>query len=141
PNIDAVTWFVTDILPVVRRQVSDASLTIVGRDPTPTVQELASRVPGVTVTGTVPDVRPYLERAALVVVPLRVGGGTRLKIFEAMAMEKAIVSTHIGAEGLPVRGGEELLLADDPPSFAAAVVRLLRHDAIARRPTLARTRR
>jgi sugar transferase (PEP-CTERM/EpsH1 system associated) len=133
PNIDAVTWFVTDVLPLVRRQVSDASLTIVGRDPTPTVRELVARVPGVTVTGTVPDVRPYLERAALVVVPLRVGGGTRLKIFEAMAMEKAVVSTQIGAEGLPVQGGEELLLADDSPSFAAAVVSLLRDEAMARR--------
>jgi sugar transferase (PEP-CTERM/EpsH1 system associated) len=133
PNIDAVAWFVTDVLPLVRRQISDASLTIVGRDPTPTVRELASRVPGVAVTGTVPDVRPYLERAALVVVPLRVGGGTRLKIFEAMAMEKAVVSTQIGAEGLPVQGGEELLLADDPPSFAAAVVSLLRNDVMARR--------
>jgi len=133
PNSDAVTWFATDILPLVRRQVSDASLTIVGRDPTPAVRELAGRVPGVTVTGTVADVRPYLERSALVVVPLRVGGGTRLKIFEAMAMEKAIVSTRIGAEGLPVRDGEELLLADDPPSFAAAVVRLLQDRAMARR--------
>jgi len=131
PNIDAVAWFVTDILPLVRRQISDASLTIVGRDPTPTIRELAARVPGVMVTGTVPDVRPYFERAALVVVPLHVGGGTRLKIFEAMAMEKAIVSTQIGAEGLPVRGGEEILLADDPPSFADAVVSLLRNNALA----------
>src|SRR5215813_1256859 len=133
PNIDAVAWFVTDILPLVRRQISDASLTIVGRDPTPTVRELAARLPGVTVTGTVLDVRPYLERAALVVVPLRVGGGTRLKVFEAMAMEKAIVSTHIGAEGLPVQSGEELLLADDPRAFAGAVVNLLQDRAMARR--------
>jgi sugar transferase (PEP-CTERM/EpsH1 system associated) len=133
PNSDAVTWFVTDVLPLVRRRISDASLTIVGRDPTPAVQELAVRVPGVSVTGTVPDVRPYLERGALVVVPLRVGGGTRLKIFEAMAMEKAIVSTRIGAEGLPVRDEHELLLADDAPSFAAAVVRLLQDHAMARR--------
>jgi sugar transferase (PEP-CTERM/EpsH1 system associated) len=133
PNSDAVTWFATDILPLVRRQVPDASLTIVGRDPTPAVQALAARVPGVTVTGTVPDVRPYMDRGALVVVPLRVGGGTRLKIFEAMAMGKAIVSTRIGAEGLPVRDGDELLLADDPPSFAAAVVRLLQDRALARR--------
>jgi glycosyltransferase involved in cell wall biosynthesis len=85
------------------------------------------------VTGTVPDVRPYLERSAVVVVPLRVGGGTRLKIFEAMAMEKAVVSTRIGAEGLPVQHDIELLLADDAPSFATAVVRVLRDHAMARR--------
>jgi sugar transferase (PEP-CTERM/EpsH1 system associated) len=133
PNCDAVTWFATDILPLVRHRVSDASLTIVGRDPTPAIQALAVRVSGITVTGTVPDVRPYLERSALVVVPLRVGGGTRLKIFEAMAMGKAIVSTRIGAEGLPVRDGDELVLADDPPSFAAAVVRLLQDQTMARR--------
>jgi sugar transferase (PEP-CTERM/EpsH1 system associated) len=133
PNVDAVAWFVTDILPLVRRHVPDASLSIVGRDPARTVRELAARVPGVTVTGTVPDVRPYLERCAVVVVPLRVGGGTRLKIFEAMAMEKAVVSTHIGAEGLPIANGNELLLADDPRSFAGAVVSLLQDRALARR--------
>jgi sugar transferase (PEP-CTERM/EpsH1 system associated) len=133
PNVDAVAWFVTDILPLVRRHVPDASLSIVGRDPARTVRELAARVPGVTVTGTVPDVRPYLERCAVVVVPLRVGGGTRLKIFEAMAMEKAVVSTHIGAEGLPIANGNELLLADDPRAFAGAVVSLLQDRALARR--------
>ena len=133
PNVDAVAWFVTDILPLVRRHVPDASLSIVGRDPARTVRELAARVPGVTVTGTVPDVRPYLERCAVVVVPLRVGGGTRLKIFEAMAMEKAVVSTHIGAEGLPIANGNELLLADDPRAFAGAVVSLLQDRAMARR--------
>ncbi len=133
PNSDAVTWFCTDILPLVRDQIPEVQLTIVGRDPRPDVQELASRVPGVTVTGTVPDVRPYLERSAIVVVPLRVGGGTRLKIFEAMAMEKAIVSTRIGAEGLPVQDEVELLLADDARSFATAVVRLLQDHATARR--------
>jgi glycosyltransferase involved in cell wall biosynthesis len=133
PNSDAVTWFCTDILPLVRDQIPDVQLTIVGRDPRPDVQELAARIPGVAVTGTVPDVRPYLERSAIVIVPLRVGGGTRLKIFEAMAMEKAIVSTRIGAEGLPVRDEVELLLADDAPSFATAVVRLLQDHATARR--------
>jgi sugar transferase (PEP-CTERM/EpsH1 system associated) len=133
PNSDAVTWFCTDILPLVRDQIPDVRLTIVGRDPRPDVQALVARFPGVTVTGTVPDVRPYLERAAVVVVPLRVGGGTRLKIFEAMAMEKAVVSTRIGAEGLPVQHDIELLLADDAPSFATAVVRVLRDQAMARR--------
>jgi glycosyltransferase involved in cell wall biosynthesis len=80
----------------------------------------------VRVTGTVPDVRPYLESARVFVVPLRIGGGTRLKIFEAMAMEKAIVTTSVGAEGLPVRHGEHLLIADTPSAFADAVTGLLR---------------
>jgi glycosyltransferase involved in cell wall biosynthesis len=128
-----VAWFVTDILPLVRRHAPDASLSIVGRDPARTVRELAARVPGVTVTGTVPDVGLYLERCAVVVVLLRVGGGTRLKIFEAMAIEKAVVSTHIGAEGLPIADGNELLLADDPRAFAGAVVSLLQDRAMARR--------
>jgi hypothetical protein len=85
------------------------------------------------ITGRVADVRPYVERAAACVVPLRVGGGTRLKIFEAMAMEKAVISTRIGAEGLPVRDGVELMLADGPRAFADAVVRVLRDPALAHR--------
>ena len=83
------------------------------------------RVAGVEVIGTVPDVRPYLAAAAVVVVPLLVGGGTRIKIFEALAMGKALVSTRIGAEGLPVSSGEHLLLADRPADFAEAVIQLL----------------
>src|ERR687884_214619 len=79
------------------------------------------------------DVRPYMERAAAYVVPLRIGGGTRLKIYEAMAMEKAVVSTSVGAEGLPVRDGVELLLADTPQDFAAAVVRVLTDHRLAER--------
>ena len=85
------------------------------------------------VTGRVDDVRPYMERAAAYIVPLRVGGGTRLKIYEAMAMEKPIVSTTVGAEGLPVRDGLELLLADSPKAFAAAVVRVLNDAESAKR--------
>ena len=76
-------------------------------------------------TGTVDDVRPYIDRAGVYVVPLRVGGGTRIKIFEAMAMAKAIVSTTVGAEGLPVEPGEHIVIADDPRTFATEVVRLL----------------
>jgi sugar transferase (PEP-CTERM/EpsH1 system associated) len=131
PNEDGITWFVADILPLVRSAVPDVRLTVVGRSPPPAVRALAGRDSAITVTGTVPDVRPYLERASVFVVPLRVGGGTRLKIYEAMAMERPVVSTRIGAEGLPVRDGEELLLADEPGAFAQAVIRLLqdRHAA------------
>jgi glycosyltransferase involved in cell wall biosynthesis len=97
----------------------------VGRNPFPGLVETSKRDPSIIVTGRVEDVRPYMERASAYIVPIRIGGGTRLKIYEAMAMEKAIVSTTIGAEGLPVQDGVELLLADTPEAFATAVVRVL----------------
>ncbi|HZI43263.1 MAG TPA: glycosyltransferase [Gemmatimonadaceae bacterium] len=131
PNEDAVTYFAEAILPGVQAEVPQATISIVGRNPTPAVLGLTQRHSSVRVTGTVPDVRPYLESAALFVVPLRIGGGTRLKIFEAMAMEKAIVTTSVGAEGLPVRDGEHLLIADTVPAFASAVVKLLRDPSYA----------
>jgi glycosyltransferase involved in cell wall biosynthesis len=125
PNADAMLFFCRDILPLIRAEEPDVALSIVGRAPTPAVRRLAADH-GVEVTGRVDDVRPYMREAAVYVVPLRIGGGTRLKIFEAMAMAKAVVSTAVGAEGLPVTGGEHLLLADEPRGFARAVVRLLR---------------
>jgi glycosyltransferase involved in cell wall biosynthesis len=97
----------------------------VGRKPSRRLQELATRVPNIQLTGWVEDVRPYLAQRAVCIVPLRIGGGTRLKIFEAMSTGKAVVSTSIGAEGLPVKNGEDLLLADDPASFAENTLRLL----------------
>lgn len=128
PNEDGIRWFTEAVLPLVRARVPDAHLTVVGRKPSGWLTALAASG-HVTVTGTVPDVRPYLERAAVVVVPLRVGGGTRLKIFEGMAMERATVSTTIGAEGLPVGHGEDILIADSPQAFAEAVVALLEDPA------------
>jgi sugar transferase (PEP-CTERM/EpsH1 system associated) len=125
PNEDGMTYFCREILPLVRRLEPQATLSIVGRGPTPTVRKLAD-IPGVEVTGRVDDVRPHIARGAVYVVPLRVGGGTRLKIFEAMAMARACVSTTVGAEGLPVTAGRHLLVADDPDQFARAIVRLLR---------------
>jgi glycosyltransferase involved in cell wall biosynthesis len=133
PNEDGITWFVDAILPRVRAVLPDATLTVVGRNPPPAVRGLAERDSGVRVTGTVPDVRPFIERAAAFVVPLRIGGGTRLKIYEAMAMERAVVSTPVGAEGLPVTNGEHLLLAGTPEVFAVAVIELLRDPARAER--------
>jgi polysaccharide biosynthesis protein PslH len=124
PNEDGLGWFTADILPRIRARIPDATLAIVGRNPTARIRALAA-LPGVEVTGTVPDIRPFLERCAVVIVPLRVGGGTRLKIYEAMAMEKAIVSTTIGAEGLPVTDAADIRIADDAASFADAVVQLL----------------
>ncbi len=125
PNEDAMLFFCRDVLPLIRAEEPDVTLSIVGRAPTPAVKRLAD-VPGVQVTGRVADVRPYIEEAAAYVVPLRIGGGTRLKIFEAMAMAKAVVSTTVGAEGLPVTPGEHVVLADEPRLFSRAVVRLLR---------------
>jgi glycosyltransferase involved in cell wall biosynthesis len=118
--------FCREVLPIVRAEEPGATLSIVGRAPTPAVKRLADEHPGVHVTGRVDDVRPYMREAAVYIVPLRIGGGTRLKIFEAMAMGKAVVSTTVGAEGLPVVNGEHVLLADEPNTFARAVVRLLR---------------
>src|SRR5204862_7424562 len=114
--------------PLIRVREPDARVSIVGRAPTAAVQSLAAEH-GVVVTGRVDDVRPFMRDAAVYIVPLRIGGGTRLKIFEAMAMGKAVVSTTVGAEGLPVAGGEHVLLADEPQAFARAVVHLLRDDA------------
>ena len=128
PNDDAIRYFMDAILPRVRAEIPDAVLTVVGRNPTPGLREAAARV-GVHVTGTVDDVRPYVARAAVYVVPLRIGGGTRLKIFEALAMGKPVVSTTVGAEGLPVVPGEHFLRADEPAAFASAVVALLRDPA------------
>ena len=125
PNEDGMVHFVRDILPLIRRAEPETTLSIIGRSPTPAVRRLAEE-PGVEVTGSVADVRPHIAAGSLYVVPLRIGGGTRLKIFEAMGMAKAIVSTTIGAEGLPVSNGRDIVLADDAPAFAGAVVELMR---------------
>lgn len=133
PNGDAIRWFTEEILPRVRQAVPDVTLTVVGRNPYPSLLELAERDPAVIVTGRVADVRPHVEDAAVYVIPLRIGGGTRLKVYEAMAMEKPMVSTALGVEGLPVRDGEHLLVADAPDAFADAVICLLSDRALAAR--------
>ncbi|MCM3871176.1 MAG: glycosyltransferase family 4 protein [Pyrinomonadaceae bacterium] len=132
PNEDAIRYFTEEIMPLIKQEISSVTLTVVGRNPYPGLLELSKRDKSIMVTGRVDDVRPFIEKAAAYVVPLRIGGGTRLKIFEAMAMEKAIVSTTIGAEGLPIRNDEELILADTPAAFASSVVRLLQDQALAR---------
>jgi glycosyltransferase involved in cell wall biosynthesis len=124
PNQDGAVFFAERVWPLIRRVRPQAVFQIVGRNPPRSVRRLEN-VEGIDVVGTVPDVRPYVAGAAVMVVPLLVGGGTRIKIFEAMAMGKALVSTTIGAEGLPVTSGEHLLLADDPCDFAQAVLDLL----------------
>jgi len=123
PNVDAVHHLVRDILPRVRRSRPDAVLTVVGGGVPRSIERLAgSRV---VVTGRVPDVRPFVERAAVLVAPLRIGSGTRLKVLEALAMGKAMVSTTLGSEGIEVKPGEHLTIADDPDDFAREVVKLL----------------
>jgi glycosyltransferase involved in cell wall biosynthesis len=124
PNQDAARYFVNDIMPLLRGHRPDLDCTFVGRSPPADIVRLAE-VPGVHVTGTVPDVRPYVKRAAVHVVPLRVGGGSRLKILEALAMGRAVVSTSVGAEGLDVVHGRHVLLANNPRDFADSVLGLL----------------
>jgi polysaccharide biosynthesis protein PslH len=124
PNIDAVLWFGEQIWPLLRRPFPDLCFEIVGRDPDPRVVALGRR-PGVVVTGQVADVRPHIARSRCVVVPLRSGGGTRLKILEAMAMARPVVSTGLGAEGLTITPGRNILIADDAEGFAAHVLDLL----------------
>ena len=131
PNEDAIRYFTEQILPRVKQSVPGVTLTVVGRNPYPGLLELSKRDPAVIVTGRVDDVRPYMDQAAVYIVPLRIGGGTRLKIYEAMAMEKPIVSTSIGAEGLPVEDGREIVLADTPETFADAVVKLIQQPQLA----------
>jgi polysaccharide biosynthesis protein PslH len=131
PNIDAVVHFVQDIWPRIAKARPDARFKIIGGRPPPSLQALAgSRV---ELTGFVPDLRPHLAAAAAVVVPLRLGGGTRLKIVEAMAMGKAIVSTTLGAEGIDAAPGRDILVEDQPAAFADAVNRLLAEPNLAGR--------
>jgi glycosyltransferase involved in cell wall biosynthesis len=125
PNVDAVLWFVREVLPLVRAEVPETHFFVVGQHPHRRLDVLR-RDSAVTLTGWVEDVRPYIGGASVYVAPLRMGGGTRLKLLEAMAMGRAIVTTRLGAEGYPVTHGRELLLADEPADFAAAVVVLLR---------------
>jgi sugar transferase (PEP-CTERM/EpsH1 system associated) len=132
PNEDGMQYFVREILPRIRQVEPDTTLSIIGRSPTPAVKRLADAA-GVEVTGRVDDVRPYMADASVYIVPLRIGGGTRLKIFEAMAMGKAVVSTTVGAEGLPVTPGHDIVIADEPVRFAQAVVHLIRDDQVRRR--------
>jgi polysaccharide biosynthesis protein PslH len=133
PNEEGIRWFASEVFPLIQQQIADARLTIVGRSPSAGLRDAAAANRAIEVVGTVPDVRPYLERAALSVVPLRIGGGTRLKIYEAMALGVPIVSTTIGAEGLPVRDGEHLRLADSPQAQAATLIELLQRPDEARR--------
>lgn len=129
PNVDGVLWFVREVLPLIRRTRPDCTFAVVGRTPPPEIQNLTRLDPRITVTGTVPDVRPWFWGAKASVVPLRIGGGTRLKIYEAMAARAPVISTTVGAEGLAVRHPENIRIADTPEGFASECVQLLGDEA------------
>jgi polysaccharide biosynthesis protein PslH len=131
PNVDGVEYFCKEVWPAIKTEVPEARLRIVGRNPVRRVQKWASD--SIEVTGRVPSVVEHLREAAVVIVPLRIGGGTRLKIYEAMAAAKAVVSTTVGAEGLDVQHGRDIILADAARAFSQAVIMLLRDRELRRR--------
>jgi glycosyltransferase involved in cell wall biosynthesis len=135
PNIDGVLFFVREILPLIRRRRPGCTLTVAGRNPGPEIRALVRQDPLIRITGTVEDIRPCLWASAVSIVPLRIGGGTRLKIYESMAARVPVVSTSVGAEGLDVRSPDHFLLADTPAAFAEACLELL--EAPERRASLA----
>jgi polysaccharide biosynthesis protein PslH len=129
PNVDAILWFSQQVLPRIRVAHPDAHLYVVGKSPHSRLASIA-QAPGVTLTGFVDDVRPYIAAAAVYIVPLLTGGGTRLKVLEAMAMAKPMVCTTLGCEGIPAVAGQDLLIADLADAFADGVVTLLRNEAL-----------
>jgi glycosyltransferase involved in cell wall biosynthesis len=124
-NLDGVAYFVTDILPRIRKVRPETTFAVVGRNPNKDVLGYAERDPKITVTGTVPDIRPFLWGGSVSIVPLRVGGGTRLKVYESMAAKVPIVSTTVGAEGLAYEPGVHLRIADTAEAFADQCLALL----------------
>jgi len=129
PNVDAVEYFVSEVFPLIRDQLPNATFAIAGRSPDARVLKAVEGLTGVTVSGTVEDIRPYLWGAKISIVPIRIGSGTRLKIYECMAAGVPVVSTTVGAEGLRYHDGADIVIADDPPDLASACVRLLLDDA------------
>lgn len=133
PNVDAVTWFVREVLPQVRARRPDTRLLVVGKRPAPALRRLAD-AGALLLTGEVSDVRPYMAGAAVYVVPMRIGGGVRLKLLEALALELPVVTTSMGAEGLAgLRAGEHCLMSNDAAGFAEATLRLLDDQELGRR--------
>jgi glycosyltransferase involved in cell wall biosynthesis len=131
PQADAAVYFHDKILPLVRRRVPDVKFYIAGQNPPETVKVLAGD--GVVVTGFVPDMRDYVSRATVVVMPLRAGAGTKHRVFQAMCMKKPVVCTAVAAEGIALTHGETAMLADDPETFANATVSLLQNAELRQR--------
>ncbi len=128
PNEDAVIFFIREILGKIKQNISNVTLTVVGRNPSPGLIKLVRNYPEVSLTGWVDDTRPYIARSSVYIVPIRIGGGTRMKIYEAMAMGKAVISTSVGAEGLPVVNGENIIIEDDSTEFAKKITELLKSE-------------
>ena len=131
PNTDGLHWYFKEIHDAIVKALPDYRLFLVGKKPGPDIQQYAERA-GVEFVGEVPDVRPYYQKAWLQVVPLRIGGGTRLKIAEGLAMENPVVSTTIGAQGIALADGQDILLADEAHDFSAACLRLFRDENLRR---------
>ena len=125
PNYDGISWFLDEIFPKILKKVPDATITIVGKNPPKSISGRANK--NIIVTGFVEDTRPYIEKSAIYVVPLRMGGGTRLKIMEALAVKKPIITTSVGCEGIEVVNDESILIADQPDEFAARVIELFQN--------------
>ena len=136
PNTEGILWFYETIWPRIKELKPEAKFCIAGKSPPPEVQKLSATDKQIVVTGAVDDMRDFYGKASVVVVPLRVGGGTRLKILEGMAMQKAIISTSIGAEGIEHSDGDNILLRDTPDEFAKSVVEVMENDDL--RNSLAR---
>ena len=133
PNNDGMNFFLEKIFPLIKKQIPEAKIYIVGNNPPPMLLKYQSD--DVIITGFVDDVRPYINRASVYVVPLNMGSGTRLKVVEAMSMKKPIVSTSIGCEGIDVVDNEHLMIKDEPAEFAEAVVELMKNQALCNRLT------
>lgn len=122
PNYDGMIYFLKEIFPVIKRFVPQAKVYIVGSKPPPALQKYQSN--SVVITGFVDDVRPFIDQASVFIVPIKMGSGTRLKVVEALSMQKPVVSTSIGCEGIDATDGEDIIIRDDPTAFAEAVIRL-----------------
>jgi len=139
PNIEAVEWYIREVMPLVQKKLPDAEFHVVGRDPTPRVKALKNH-PGVKVIGSVPDVRPYLKQASAVVAPLLVARGVQNKVLEAMASRRAVVCSPQAADGIRALSGRHLLVGDSPKTFARYVVALMRDDDYRRQVSAAARR-
>ena len=128
PNEDAIIYFAEEIFPAIIESVPDIKVTVVGRNPSSSLQNLIKQYPAMTLTGWVQDIRAYIAESSVYIVPIRIGGGTRMKIYEALAMGKAIVSTSLGAEGLVLENEKHITIADEPVEFAEKVIELINNE-------------